>query len=78
MSCLILLVSGSVLLAVLLKDDKPIDDEPIIETNLIQLKKPLNLKFDDFNFSWDVVENASSYMVYIDEMEYEVFQIHTT
>ena len=72
-SCLILLVSGSVLLAVLLKDDKPMDDEPIIETNLIQLKKPLNLKFDDFNFSWDVVENASSYMVYIDEMEYEVF-----
>ena len=48
-SCLILLVSGSVLLAVLLKDDKPIDDEPIIETNLIQLKKPLNLKFDDLN-----------------------------
>ena len=70
---LVLLVGGIVTLVVLLPDDKTNDDEtPIDEVDLEQLDKPLNLQIDGFSLSWDQVDNASSYMVYVDQNEYLV------
>lgn len=72
LSCLVLLIGGTISLVIILKDDKPLDEKPITEVEVYQLKRPLNLKFEGYTFSWDQVENADSYMVYIDEMEYIV------
>lgn len=65
-------VVTTILLVNHFKNNNSDDGGEVVQTELITLQKPLNLKIDEYTLSWDKVENASSYMIYIGKNEYVV------
>ena len=74
-SCISAFVIASIVTTVLLvkhfNKDNNNDNTDVEEKTLITLQKPLNLKIDGYQVSWNKVENASEYLVYVGKNEYK-------
>ena len=73
-SITLFVVAAVVTTVLLINHFKPVDDDntEIEETEFITLQKPLNLQIVDYSLTWNSVENASGYLVYVGKNEYEV------
>ena len=61
----------TILLVKHFNSDNNDDNNNVEEKALITLQKPLNLRIDGYQLSWNKVDNASGYLVYVGKNEYK-------
>ncbi len=72
-SSIVVFIAGlTTILVLILDDNKPVDNPKIVESDLLRLEKPRNIVFQDYQLSWNPVNNAKNYLVYINKNEYIV------
>ena len=74
-SSISIFVIASIVTTILLvkhfNSDNNDDNNNVEEKALITLQKPLNLRIDGYQLSWNKVDNASGYLVYVGKNEYK-------